>query len=976
MIEPSGISSLPGEVYKFKGNHKILLNDPQSIWVVRSGVIAVVATLSINGVPEGSRHYLFSTNPGEAMFGTPSCSSKEQRQLMAVTTGKAELLKVSFLELSRLIVGADTSAIALVENWICQLDSIFSDAPTPQISLPGITNPIQSLQTRFLDLTDSQTLQPQSGSVSWLEISQGNAQWMGLDGITIDNNFGILPLSPKMWLRANGTVESIIYPTSAVHDLDTLVRGIANLHNLVLQYIDRVDQQEVQKTRLRLHQRETLDLQITEETLRNLASILQPQQQQNFSSTDTPLLVAMGAVGRVLGVKIRPPAKSEDMSRVKDPLEAIGRASGVRMRRVLLTDQWWFEDCGPLLGYTQNNSPVALIPVGNNRYNLFDPVAMTRIPVNAQIAATLSLEAYTFYRPLPNRSLKAMDVLQFALKGRGWDLLVIAIAAISATLLNMLIPIFTGQLVNEVIPNAEQGLLFQMGAVLFTAAFGVAIFKLTQGFTLLRLEAASDALTQAAVWDRVLKLKASFFREYSTGDLRSRISAITDIRRQLSGSTLTTLLSSFFALLNLGLMFYYSWELALVASVITLLSIIITIIYGILKVNKNRFLLALEGELFGIVVQLLNGVSKLRVSGAEKRAFAYWGKQYYQRAKLNLGVQMIEDSLNLFNEVLSPVSLIFLFWIAVFSIRSQAGGTAGLAIGSFIAFNSAFSTFISSATSLSNTIVDSLNIVNLWQRAQPILLAQPEVDDNKVDPGSLLGRLALDHVTFRYREDRPIILDDVSIHAGIGEFIALVGGSGSGKSTIFRLLLGFETPEAGVVYYDTQDLSKLNLQAVRRQMGVVLQNGRLQSASIFDNIAGSALITEEEAWEAAKMAGIADDIAAMPMKMHTVVSEGGSNFSGGQRQRLLIAKALALKPKILLFDEATSALDNKTQAIVSASMNKLQVTRVVIAHRLSTIRNADRIYVLQTGRIVQQGSFEELANQDGLFAQLMARQMT
>jgi ABC-type bacteriocin/lantibiotic exporter with double-glycine peptidase domain len=227
---------------------------------------------------------------------------------------------------------------------------------------------------------------------------------------------------------------------------------------------------------------------------------------------------------------------------------------------------------------------------------------------------------------------------------------------------------------------------------------------------------------------------------------------------------------------------------------------------------------------------------------------------------------------------------------------------------------------------------------------------------------------------FRYRSDSALILDQVSIKAEPGEFIALVGPSGSGKSTLLRLLLGFDVPESGTVTYDGQDLAGLDVHAVRRQLGVVLQNSRLMSGSIFENISSSALITMDEAWEAARLSGLADDIAAMPMGMHTMVSEGGTNLSGGQRQRLLIARALALRPRILLFDEATSALDNRTQAIVSESLDRLKVTRVVVAHRLSTIRNADRIYVLQTGRLVQQGTFAELAEQPGLFNQLIKRQ--
>jgi ABC-type bacteriocin/lantibiotic exporter with double-glycine peptidase domain len=330
----------------------------------------------------------------------------------------------------------------------------------------------------------------------------------------------------------------------------------------------------------------------------------------------------------------------------------------------------------------------------------------------------------------------------------------------------------------------------------------------------------------------------------------------------------------------------------------------------------------------------------------------------------------------LFNTIIPILTSGALFWFTIKLLENPtSSGGMELSLGTFLAFNTAFANFTRGTTDLSNTVTEILQILPQWRRTQPILATIPEVDLGKADPGKLTGKITLDHITFRYRSDGPLILDDVSISANPGEFIALVGGSGSGKSTILRLLLGFETPQAGSVYYDGQDLSGLDLDAVRRQLGVVLQNGRLMSASIFENIAGGAQMTMSEAWEAAQMSGFADDITAMPMQMHTVVSEGGGNLSGGQRQRLLIARALVLKPRILLFDEATSALDNRTQAIVSESLEKLQVTRIAIAHRLSTIRNAHRIYVLQGGRVVQQGTFEELAGMEGLFAQLMARQM-
>ncbi|MCA1992316.1 MAG: NHLP bacteriocin export ABC transporter permease/ATPase subunit, partial [Coleofasciculus sp. S288] len=486
-----------------------------------------------------------------------------------------------------------------------------------------------------------------------------------------------------------------------------------------------------------------------------------------------------------------------------------------------------------------------------------------------------------------------------------------------------------------------------------------------------------DSSLQPAVWDRLLRLKPTFFRKYSSGDLLVRLLAVGQIRSQLSGATQRTLLNAVFSLLNLVLMFVYSVKLALVGLALTVLTSIITGISSLRLVRKARKQEELDGDINGLTVELLGGVAKLRVAAAEERAFAAWAKNYTLRTKLKAGSKLIDDSVAVFNEALPVVSSVLLFWFAVLAIQSaQAKGLpGGLNVGTFLAFNSAFGTFLSGVTSLSNTLTDILEIVPLWERAQPIVQGTLESDPSKADPGRLTGHLSLDHVTFRYREDGPLILDDVSIHAEPGEFIALVGPSGSGKSTVFRLLLGFETPISGTVFYDGQDLAGLDIQAVRRQLGVVLQNGIISSGPIFENITAGALVTLDEAWEAAEMAGFGDDIRQMPMGMHTVVSEGGTNLSGGQRQRLLIARSIVLKPKIILMDEATSALDNRTQAIVTQSLDTLNATRVVVAHRLSTIRNADRIYVVEAGRVVQAGTFDELLREEGLFARLAARQL-
>ncbi|MCY7321863.1 MAG: NHLP bacteriocin export ABC transporter permease/ATPase subunit, partial [Phormidesmis sp. CAN_BIN36] len=699
-------------------------------------------------------------------------------------------------------------------------------------------------------------------------------------------------------------------------------------------YSQQLDQQETQAGLHPLQAREQLDQQLMAETLDELAAVIQPKSPAwgtQTGSSQELLLAAAGAVGRALGVTIHPPSSSDDFSRLQNPIEAIARASRIRLRQITLREQWWETAAGPVLAYTlDGHNPVALLPVSGGKYEIFDPLNQIRCLLDQNSATAIAPTAYIFYRPFPEQ-LRPLTLLRFSL-GRHWrELILILLTGIATTLLGMLIPQATAILIDQVIPSANRSSLVQIAFGLLAVTVGSLVFQLAQGLAIIRLETFADSTTQAAIWDRLLNLKSTFFRQFPIGDLNSRVSGVSQIREKLSGTVLKTLFSGLFSLLNLGLLFYYSGSLAIVAVGVALIYIAVTIVSGVLTVRKFRPLLEQQGQLFGIMVQLIDGVAKLRVAGAEARAFAYWGKQYSRQLHLILSTQAIEDILAVINKVLPALTNAILFGLAATMLQQSQAQGSSFSTGTFLAFNTAFGALIGGVTSLSSTVIDVLEVVPLWQRAQPILQATPEVDATKANPGRLLGKLTVDQLTFRFRADSPLTLDRVSLRVEPGEFIALVGPSGSGKSTFLRLLLGFEAPESGSICYDDHKLAGLDIHAVRRQLGVVLQTGRLMSASIFENIAGNALMTLDTAWNAAQQAGFADNIAAMPMGMHTVVSEGGTNLSGGQRQRLLIARALALKPQILLFDEATSALDNQTQAIVSESLDRLQVTRIVIA---------------------------------------------
>ncbi|KAF3887868.1 MULTISPECIES: NHLP bacteriocin export ABC transporter permease/ATPase subunit [Nostocales] len=904
-------------LYRLQGNESLLLNDPEKVWIIKSGAMSLFVTevrdeddlserarqaaLRVEVGQDFAKHhrYLFNTRSGEALFGAAIDNPKS---FLAVAIEPTELFQITITDLAAQIALGKASTIALVENWVNHLDRIFTNANRT-------TN-----KERYKLLTEQELATK-------------------LPNILADLH------------------------TDFFHSLNLLIK-------------------ETEAASRSFMEREQLNHQVVSSALSKLAAVVQPQQETAFfHQPGTPLLVAAGAVARAMGITISPPTQSEDLSRVQEPIEALARSSQIRTRCVVLEDNWWLHEHGPLLAYTQEeNLPVALLPAGN-RYILFDPTTQTRTVVNQRVAATLATQAHQFYRPLPNVVNNAIQLFQFGVKGYQKDIILVLATGVVASALGMVVPQATALLLDNAIPDSDRGLLGQIGLALFALLMGRTVFAMSQGIISLRIENAADSALQPAIWDRLLRLSPAFFRNYSSGDLVNRVLSVNQIRQKLSGGTQRTLLSALFALLNLVLMFVYSWQLALVGVGIALLTTVVTTVASLVLIRKLRRQQQLIGEINGLTVQLINGVAKLRVAMAEDRAFAAWAEQYSQQMMLKASFQRIVDRVSVFNEVLPLVTSALLYWFAISSIQMAQTTGDGLTAGKFLAFNAALGIFIGGVTSLSNTLTDILAIVPLWERAKPILQAQPEYDPTKANPGDLMGRVALDNVTFRYRDDGLPILDRVSLHAEPGEFVAIVGPSGSGKSTILRLLLGFETPQSGTVFYDRFDLAELNLEAVRRQLGVVLQNGRIGTGSIFQNIAAGGLISQAQAQEAAQMAGLADDIAQMPMGLHTIVSEGGTNLSGGQRQRLLIARALVNQPKIILMDEATSSLDNRTQAIVSQSLEKLNATRIVIAHRLSTIRNADRIYAIEAGRVVQVGTFEKLVNTEGLFAQLVARQM-
>ncbi|HEX9937573.1 MAG TPA: NHLP bacteriocin export ABC transporter permease/ATPase subunit, partial [Longimicrobium sp.] len=522
-------------------------------------------------------------------------------------------------------------------------------------------------------------------------------------------------------------------------------------------------------------------------------------------------------------------------------------------------------------------------------------------------------------------------------------------------------PYAVGLLFGEVLPGAERGQLLQLTLVLLAAAVAAAGFQVVRGVALVRVEARSGAAMQSAVWDRLLSLPLPFFRGYAAGDLAVRAMAVEEIRRLFTGRVADTLLGGVFSLLNFVLLFHYDARLAALAALLVGGSVAASLAAGWAQLRLQRQVIGLRSRASGVVLQLLSGIGKLKAAVAEVQAFGIWARLFSEQRERQYRARTLGIRLSAFNAALPVLCTLALF--AAAAPRLRAGGD--LPMGDFLAFVAAFTLSLSAGLAASTAVVDALAAAPLYEQVHPILDAEPEVGAARLDPGDLAGDIEVQHLRFRYGEDGPLVLRDLSLRVRPGQFVAFVGPSGSGKSTLLRVLLGFEAPESGAVYYDEQDLSGLDVQAVRRQIGVVLQAGKVMHGDLFTNIAGASAATLDDAWEAARMAGLDEDIRQMPMGMHTIVSDGGGTLSGGQRQRLMIARAVVHRPRILFLDEATSALDNRTQQIVGESLARLQATRLVIAHRLSTILHADCIYVLENGTIVEHGTYAELMSRNG-----------
>ncbi|MFD9007108.1 NHLP bacteriocin export ABC transporter permease/ATPase subunit [Streptomyces sp. NPDC059582] len=913
------------------GFARLDLEGPQVLWLVAAGALDLFA---VDAAQQGHWHHLGRLEAGSLLLGPVA---GPQHTLVARPVRDCVVRRIGLRELYQ---------PANTQTWS------YDEYGNPQY-VPPTSSPLEyalalgvgrGLSVLFqAPMATERAAEVTDDDVFWMQVPPGSVQYGSLYGAEAAAD---LLMDPAVW---QGMVDQ------QYRLLSTLDR-----------WIEQLERTHETRTAAGIKAGEAVRAQ-ADRTL--LASIGKSSAKRTTAADADATYAACRLVARAAGITLAAAAQSGTGGDRLDPVEQVALASRVRTRAVRLDGSWWRDDVGPLVGHRAlSGAPVALL-WRRGGYVAVHPATGRETPIEKANAEEFEPRAVMFYRPLPERGLGPLGLLRFSLRGTGGDLTGLLLSGLVTVAIGALVPVATGKVLGEYVPKAQQGLIVQVCLAVMVASVVAAAFTLLQNLTILRLEGRIEATLQPAVWDRLLRLPTRFFTERSTGELASAAMGISAIRRLLAGVGPSVAQAVTVGAMNLGLLLWYSVPMALAAVGMLVVIAAVFLGLGLWQVRWQRRLVVLSNKLNNQAFQTLRGLPKLRVAAAENYAYAAWASEFARSRELQQRLGRIKNLNAVLGAVYLPVCSLLMFML----LAGPARGS--LSAAEFLTFNTSVTMLLTSVTQLTGAFVSAVAALPLFEEIRPVLDATPEVRTASTRPGPLSGAIEARRLSFRYADDGPLVLDDVSFEVRPGEFVAVVGPSGCGKSTLLRLLIGFDRPVSGSVLYDGQDLAALDQSAVRRQCGVVLQHAQPFTGSLLDVICGTEPYTPEEAMAAAEMAGLAEDIKRMPMGLHTIVSGSGA-VSGGQRQRLMIAQALIRRPRILFFDEATSALDNETQRTVIESTKALNATRVVIAHRLSTVLDADRVIVMENGKVAQQGPPAQLlADTGGRLHELVRRQL-
>ncbi len=972
---------LKGEGIVVEGNTHFILDDPTSIYWMEEeeGDLFMFSPQDKSFIPQ----FLLDVAPGDLLLPAPLAKEAKSYSLFFVSSRRARLRKISLQMVREEIQRSDASAQAialLLDKWVLHLISYFV-SPEEGESADYYFKPKEKVEAKEgTKLALTHTLAPEEKNrVTWLQIKKGSATLSGESLYTFSAEKNLLyPFSFAHSLQVQSDLEM---ETGFTNDFlksafDQSFSSIAYFHLRIFDRLCEKRAKGLEEAVEKMQKKKRLEEERYQEAFYKLGSVLNDKISIPSAHEGTPLYKACDLVCQDLKIQIQMPPLSENDDEDKQ-VRQIAAHNEIYLRKITLSPEWWRGANGPILAFWKEGGAVALLQ-RKKGYELVDPSTKMHVPLAVAISS-LSDKAYVFYEGFPKKVIKFIDFIKGCYKYNLKDFLLIFTVALLGGILNMFLPFAMKTLFDTLNFGKDLNLLSQLTMGLLIITFSSSLFLLVKNFTIQRIQGIAKNQLETSLWARLLDLPASFFRKNPSGNLMNYAATLQGMRADMVTNATKLVIDGVYCFFYLLQMFIYSGKLSFIGLGGVFLAALIYAVCITIQVRLTDKVVDLSSRIQGVVVQIITGIAKIRVAGAESRFFGIWGHLFAEKKRLNIKIQYANAVQSLVFRLFPLLLTVVLFSVAISLFKGHfsfnlAQPMTGMSMGTFLGFSTAFNLFVMAALEIFETLFSQSLAIPYWKKAKFILQEPLEKPGEKMQPAKLKGAVALEHISFRYDKEGEWILQDISMVANPGEMIGIVGPSGCGKSTLVRLLLGFETPDQGEVLYDELALQDLDLRSVRKQIGTVLQNAGILSGSIYENIVGAGSYTVEEIERALMLSGFEEDLLKLPMGLNTVMPMGGTTVSGGQRQRLYLARALVSSPKILILDEATSALDNKTQELVSANLDSINVTRIVIAHRLSTIQHADRIYVLDRGRIIETGTFHELAAQKGLFADMLKRQ--
>lgn len=960
--------------FAHKQGQYINLGDPDAIYWIADGEIDIYLA-EYNESHVGPYHHLYRFHEGQLIFGFEKQTSAAKCHAYAKCFTFSQIYKISIKKLLQLLKNTDQVSskeqsnlknhlATHVERWVTGL------MQHALLDMPPLHYDVVPSQAHFCFIQESCV--STKDDLLWMNISQSCCYLYGLSNLAFPPSKLWVPVVNKAWFMAEARAEIKTLPTNKLALNPQYFESILHFNDFISTLFQEKIKQRHKEEWQKAQEKIVVDQEIMRKSNIDMLRVLgETNIHSDLQVEVDKVMQVMQYIASKINLTIKPQTDEERALPNIQRLERIFNKSKISTRTVKLSDNWYKKEHGVLIGFRKfNNDPIALSRESNGQYKAYDPGKKSIYSIDKTTAKHLQSNAYEVYDSLPKDVLNISSLLSLTLQSLAPAFAKLFFISIVISLIALVTPLSAGVLIDAVIPSANLKQLSWFAIALIVTALTIFLLSYARALLLTRLVHQTIYFLQTAVWERLIRLPFQFHQQYSAGELTFKAATFLRILMSFSIGTLEVIITIIFSLINFFILFYISVPLGWVASLLIATNIICILLFTKIISKHELSVNCCAEKLMGCLHQIISGVSKIRLTGSEVRAYRYWSSHMLNYKTVKWKSDLLQNLLKTFLEVYPFLASGILYYSVAISHQEQL-----LTTGEFITFNIAFTSLLVAISSLDYIIISLVDVSSNLDRLKPVLSTRPEVHKSAQDPKTLHGHIIVDRLSFRYPDTQNLILRNISFTVESGSFVALVGASGSGKTTLLNLLLNFLQPSSGRIYFDAKDLANLDIELVRRQIGVVLQDDSLIPASIRANICGSQKFTADEVMSVLKLVGFDQDLKKMPMGIETIVNIGGGGLSGGQRQRLLIARALINKPRILFFDEATSAMDNRSQNAIIELLQGYQATRIIVAHRLSTIIHANIIIAMRDGEIVEMGKFNELMAKKGYFYELCKNQL-